>query len=276
MKCTILIVIGALAIAAGAYVASRFSQNPALAQSAIAETAPQENATQPPPAAVPVASTPTAKPHAAGFDPGPVSGPTPPAPAGAANSVNEMPPACRQAVEALVSPQAAFEEKQMAFKQLKDSGRLDQAISELEQRANANPKAVEYPAALGQAYLQKAGTLSDVREQGVLGLKADQTFEGALQLDPSNWDARFWKTCAMTYWPPQLGKGQEVIENFTELIRQQENLPAQTHFAQTYVMLGEQYAKQGNPDYAKQVWQRGAAFYPNDRQLAAKLTAPGK
>jgi len=93
-----------------------------------------------------------------------------------------------------------------------------------------------------------------------------------LQLDPSNWEAGFWKATAMSYWPPQLGKGQEVVERFAELIKQQENQPTQPQFAQTYVLLGEQYQKQGYPDYARQIWERGSGFFPNNSQLQQKLT----
>jgi len=179
-----------------------------------------------------------------------------------------------QAVETLVSPQASFEEKQAAWGLLRDSGKLDQAITEFEQRASASPTTAEYPATLGQAYLQKAGTLKDLREQGILGLKADQSFDAALNLDPANWEAGFWKATAMSYWPPQLGKSQEIIDRFLELIKLQETRAPQPQFAQTYATLGDQYQKQGYPDYAKQVWQRGAALFPNDTQLQQKLENP--
>ncbi len=177
----------------------------------------------------------------------------------------------QQALEVLVAPQAGFGQKQAAWEQLKNSGKLDQAIAELEQRATANPTVAGYPAALGQACLQKAGTLKDVREQGVLGLKADASFEAALNIDPNNWDARFWKATAMSYWPPQLNKGQEVVEQFLELVKQQETQPQQPHFAQTYLQLGDQYQKLDQAEYARQVWQRGAALFPNDAQFQARL-----
>jgi hypothetical protein len=180
----------------------------------------------------------------------------------------------QQMVQTLLSPQASFEQKQAVWQQLKDSGKMDLAISDLEQRATSNPNSAEYPAILGQAYLQKAGTLKDIREQGILGMKADQSFDTALNLDPANWDAEFWKAMAMSYWPPQLGKGQEVVERFAELIKQQETQPAQPQFAQTYVLLGEQYQKQGYADYAKQIWQRGATYFPNNPQLQEKLAQP--
>jgi len=176
----------------------------------------------------------------------------------------------QQALDTLVSSQATYDQKQAAWGQIQDAGRLDQAIAELEQRASANPNAAEYPATLGQAYLHKAGTVKDIREQGILGMKADQTFDAAMNIDPANWEAGFWKAVAMSYWPPQLNKGQEVIERFVELIKLQENQLPQPQFAQTYFLLGEQYQKQGYADYARQIWQRGAILFPNDSKLLEK------
>jgi tetratricopeptide (TPR) repeat protein len=178
-----------------------------------------------------------------------------------------------QALDTLTSPQAAFAQRQSAWKQLKDAGQLDQAITELEQRATTDPRTPGYPAALGQAYLQKAGSIQDLREQGILGMKADQTFDAALELDPNNWDARFWKATAMTYWPTMLGKSNETIEHFATLITQQESQAPQPHFAQTYTQLGDYYVKLGHADYAQQIWQRGAALFPENQDLRSKLAA---
>jgi len=178
-----------------------------------------------------------------------------------------------QNIDTLVSPHASFEEKQAVWKRLKETGKLDLAIGELEQRLASNPQVPEVSAALGQAYLKKCGQIQDVREQALLAMKADQTLEGALNLDPSNWEARFTKTVGMSYWPAELNKGKEVIQEFGKLIEQQESQPQQPHFARSYTWLGEQYRKAGYPDYAAQVWQRGAALYPSDAELRAKLAA---
>jgi len=178
----------------------------------------------------------------------------------------------QRTIETLLSAQASFDEKQAAWQQLKDCGKLDLAINELERGAASNPNSAQYPAALGQAYLQKAATLKDIREQGILGMKADQSFDTALSQDPSNWEAGFWKAAALSYWPPQLNKGQEVVERFAELIKLQETQPSQPQFAQTYVLLGEQYQKQGYADYARQIWRRGSALFPNDPRILEKLT----
>ena len=108
---------------------------------------------------------------------------------------------------------------------------------------------------------------------GIAGMQADQYFDSALKLDPSNWDAQFFKAVAMSYWPAELNKGPEVIQRLASLIDQQETMPPQPQFAQTYVRLGDQYLKAGQPDYAQQTWQLGAARFPTDPTLQTKIAS---
>jgi tetratricopeptide (TPR) repeat protein len=179
----------------------------------------------------------------------------------------------RQAVDTLASPQSSYPQKQAAWKQLRKSGKLDQAIRDLEQRMADDTRTPEFPALLGQAYLQKCATLQDVREQGILAMKADQAFDAALNLDSNNWEARFTKAVAMSYWPTQMNRGTEVMQHFSTLVEQQEAQSPQPQFAQTYVWLGREYAKYGHAREAREIWQRGAALYPNDQELRSNLGA---
>ena len=176
-------------------------------------------------------------------------------------------------VDVLVSPQTSYQQKQEAWKQLREAGKLDQAIAELEQRTANDPRNADNPAALGHAYLQKCGTIQDVREQGILAMQADKQFDAALNLGSSNWEARFMKAVAMSYWPPMLNKGDEVIQHFQTLIQQQEAQTPQPQFADTYAWLGDQYQKAGRADDARTVWQRGAALFPTDEKLQTKLAS---
>ena len=181
--------------------------------------------------------------------------------------------AIRNAVDVLVSAQATFEQKQAVWKQLREAGKLDPVISELERRGAEDPRTAAFPAALGQAYLQKCATLQDVREQGILGMQADKVFDTALGLDPSNWEARFTKAVALSYWPATMNKSQEVIDHFLTLIQQQESQSPQPQFAETYLWLGDQYQKSGNAESARASWQRGAALFPAHDKLAARLAS---
>jgi len=176
-----------------------------------------------------------------------------------------------QSVDTLVSAQATYSQKQEAWKQLREAGKLDQAITELEHRVADDPRSAECAAALGQAYLQKCGTIQDVREQGMLALQADKVFDTALTLDSANWEARFTKAMAMSYWPTNMNKGDEVIQHFQMLIQQQEALTPQPQFAETYLWLGDQYQKYGRSNDAHAVWQRGATLFPSHEKLLTRL-----
>jgi tetratricopeptide (TPR) repeat protein len=104
-------------------------------------------------------------------------------------------------------------------------------------------------------------------------MQADKLFDAALSLDAANWEARFTKAVALTYWPPNLNKGEEVIQHFQTLIQQQETQPPQPEFAEPYAWLGEQYQKAGRTEDARTVWQRGATLFPADEKLRTKLTS---
>jgi tetratricopeptide (TPR) repeat protein len=199
----------------------------------------------------------------------------PPAPTSLTASVASSiaAPTFSEPVQRLVSPQSTYAQKQAAWKELRDRGELDHAITEIEQAVKANPANAEYSAALGETYLQKLQTTPDLRDQNVLAMKADQSFDTALNTDPSNWDARFWKARALSFWPAEFNKSQEVMQLYSTLIDQQEAQPPQPQFAKTYVYLGEQYQKAGYADMALDMWRRGAALFPTDQALQEKLAA---
>jgi tetratricopeptide (TPR) repeat protein len=185
------------------------------------------------------------------------------------NSTNSTP--FRQAMAILVSPQTSFQQRQAAWKQLRDAGQLDQALAALKEGAANNPTSAEYPTALGEAYVYKLQTIRDFHEVSILALQADQSFNAALGLDPANWEAQFFKAAALSRWPPEMNKGPEVIQQLSNLIDQQETMPPQPQFAQTYVLLGDQYKKADQPDYAAQTWRLGLAKFPGDSTLQGRI-----
>ena len=188
---------------------------------------------------------------------------------------NSTPPsAFRQAIDILVSPQTSFQQRQAAWKQLRDAGELDQALATLKQGAADNPSSAEYPTALGEAYVYKLQTIRDFHEVSILALQADQSFNTALGIEPTNWEAKFFKAAALSRWPPEMNKGPEVIQQFSNLIDQQEAMPPQPQFAQTYLLLGDQYRKTGQHDYAVQTWRLGLAKFPGDSALQGRIAHP--
>lgn len=188
------------------------------------------------------------------------------------NSINPTP--FHKAMDILVSPQSNFQQRQAAWKQLRDAGELDQALANLKDGASNNPSSAEYSTALGEAYVYKLQTLKDFNEVAILALKADQSFNAALGVDPANWEAQFFKAASLSHWPADMNKSPEVIQQLSHLIDQQETMPSQPQFAQTYLMLGDQYKKAGQPDYAIQTWRFGLAKFPGNPALQGRMTQP--
>ena len=188
------------------------------------------------------------------------------------NSTDSTP--FRRAMDVLVSRQASFQQRQAAWKKLRDAGELDQALATLKQDATNNPTSAEYSIALGEAYVYKLQTIRDFHQVAILALQADQSFNTALGIDPANWEAQFFKAATLSRWPAEMNKGPDVIQQLSNLIDQQEAMPPQPQFAQTYVLLGDQYKKAGQPGYAVQTWRLGLVKFPADSTLQQRIANP--
>jgi tetratricopeptide (TPR) repeat protein len=170
-------------------------------------------------------------------------------------------------------------EKHELFQQLLKSGQMDAAIAELKQRAADNPNNPEIPTTIGEALLNQvaaikaAGGSND--QMGILAMQADQDFDTALKIDPQNWEANFVKASMMYYWPASLQMDGDVVQRLSGLIDQQDTLPSQPEFAQTYLVLGNEYQKIGQPDKALATWQLGLTKFPNNSALQQKISGAG-
>jgi tetratricopeptide (TPR) repeat protein len=171
-------------------------------------------------------------------------------------------------MEILVSP-ASFAQKQAAWNGLKNAGQLDQAIHELEQRMANDPQRPEYVAALGEAYMKKCATMTDVREQAILAMQADKTLEKA-----SIWIHRTGRRVS----PSRLGcrlavrlnKSPQVVHEFLTLIQQEERQPKEPQSRSHIYGSAKEYKKAGQAENALQIWQRGAALFPENKELQTK------
>jgi tetratricopeptide (TPR) repeat protein len=185
----------------------------------------------------------------------------------ATNSIHKM-------VDALLTAKSA-QEKHNLFQQLIKSGQIDDAIAELKLRAAQNPNDPEIPTTLGEAMINKVGAIhaagGDINEEGILAMQADQSFNAALKIDPQNFEAQLVKSISQTYWPAEPARDAQVVQTLSGLIDRQETMASQPDFAQTYIYLGNEYQKIGQPDKAQATWQLGATKFPNDPTLQKKL-----
>jgi len=234
-------------------------------------TEPTVVATPEPIEPAPIVAKPTPAPASEPASPPP---PTPAASATPSNPESEAVAAFRQTIDRLLTPQYPAQ-KQELFDRLRTSGQIDAAITELQRRAKETPGDANLHTTLGEAMLNKVRLLhetgADINEQGILAMQADQTFNAALKIDPKNWEAQFVKYSTMYYWPAEMQRDTEVAQRLSSLIDQQESLPAQPHFAQTYVVLGNQYLKMGKADFAEATWRLGLSKFPSDATLLNKL-----
>ncbi len=230
------------------------------------EPAPSENAAPPSPQAQLVVAQAPAAPQPAVITPSPGSQP----------SVESPTNAIRAMSEALLSAKSGLE-KQAIFDELRTNGNLEAVTADLKQLAVQNPTDPEIPTTLGEAdineirALKAAGGSDD--QIGVLALQADQAFDAALQIDPNNWEAQFVKYSTLFYWPANPQTDNQAVQGLTSLIDQQQNMPSSPQFAQTYVMLGNEYQKIGQPDKALATWELGAQEYPADSTLQQKIAS---
>jgi tetratricopeptide (TPR) repeat protein len=229
------------------------------------ESAPAESAAIPPPQLA-VAQTNTALQVAA-------SSPSA-AQTSATNSVSPI----HKKVEVLLAAKSGAEKREM-FAELAKDGQLDAAVADLKQMAADNPNNPEIPTTIGEAELNEIramkenGTADANYDQiGILAMQADQEFSTALQIDPKNWEAQFVKSSSMYYWPANPQVDNQVVQNLTGLIDQQETMAPNQDFAQTYLLLGNEYQKIGQSDKAMATWQLGAQEYPGNAQLQQKLS----
>ena len=245
----------------------------AAAPAPVAEAAPanqpvEPESTEPVPQFQPVATQPASAPQEE------VASSTPTTTATQADSASPV----HKLVLTLLNAKSAAE-KQAAFDELRKNGELDAAIADLKQQAAENPNNPEIPTTIGEAELNEVRSLAENggqtinRDQmGILAMQADQEFDAALQIDPKNWEAQFVKASMMYYWPANPQTDNQVVQNLTSLIDQQETMPSNPNFAQTYVTLGNEYQKIGEPDKAIATWQLGAQEYPADSTLQKKIT----
>lgn len=200
--------------------------------------------------------------------PTPVANPAPSSPE------SEAAAEFRKTIDTLLKPRFAGQ-KQELFDRLRTSGQMDAVIAELQRRAKENPGDAAIPTTLGEAMLNKVRQLheagADVNEVGILAMQADQSFNAALKLDPSNWEAQFVKYSTMIYWPADAKRDNEAAQKLAGLIDQQETMPQNPHFAQTYIALGNQYQKMGKADFAEATWRLGLSKFPGDPTLQQKL-----
>ena len=158
------------------------------------------------------------------------------------------------------------------WEQIREAGKLDEVVEAFRERAMNSPNSADAQCDYGVALVQQLQSSGDdMMKTASLARLADRAFDEALDIDDGHWSARFNKAISLSFWPQAMGRGPEAVENFETLIAQQEAMPPEPRFANTYFYLGNMHAQNGRMDEARKIWQRGAVLFPNNEQLAEKL-----
>lgn len=162
-----------------------------------------------------------------------------------------------------------FDSLVAAWKEIEEAGHGDAVIAQFENGAKAAPGDADaqfhYGSILLVALQNKPTTM-----QGEYAMKADAAFDRALENDEQHWGARFSKATSLSFWPKITGKQTEAMKHFEVLMSQQEAGQTKPEFAQTYLFLGNMYQDNGQGDKAKEVFERGLRYFPNDAGLKAQ------
>jgi hypothetical protein len=171
--------------------------------------------------------------------------------------------------ERILSGTLSSDEVQVLWQRLRDEKTIDGVLAEIERLAGNAPNNPDLQNELGKAYIQKLFDAGIGPLAATYGEKADGAFDRALALDENHWEARFQKALALSNWPAFLGKQGESMHQFEILIEQQERGGTSAHdgYPETYLILGNLYAQNGETTKANELWQRGLARFPTHAGL---------
>ncbi len=172
-------------------------------------------------------------------------------------------PRMTEAAEALRSCSGLAERRQLPDAEV--SGRRAQAL--FQKRLERQPRDVEALVGLARAESQCIIPSADMATQGELSAHAIELLENALEMEPKHWTARFILASINLRSPSFLGRAPRAAKDFDELLRQQGDRTDNPRFARVFEYRGVMYARMGQADSARALFERGARLFPADTTL---------
>ena len=169
----------------------------------------------------------------------------------------------------LEDPLLTETEKAQLWREVREHGHVDAVLAELERRVQGAPYDADLHADLGLAYLNKMLTMENGLDRGAWGERGATAFAEALEIDETNWDARF--ALAQHQWWADL-RGDS-IQNLELLVAQQKGRTHEPKHSQAYLWLGNIYMDRGKAVQARATWSSGLSLFPGDVELAERLAA---
>jgi tetratricopeptide (TPR) repeat protein len=145
---------------------------------------------------------------------------------------------------------------------------VEDAIERLERAVEQDPRNPDLYVALAAARTVKLATTSPGPEQGGMWKRVEAAYDGALEIEPDHWRARFGKAYGTSMIPAHFGRRPEAIRQFEELVEIQERREPEDRHVEVYVRLAFLLREDGKEDRARDVILRGIRRFPQNRRLA--------
>lgn len=184
-------------------------------------------------------------------------------------SAQQDPGAVAAAFQRLLDPNLTAADRAAIWEEVAKAGMLDAVVTEFERRALASPQDSGAHTDLGAAYHQKMRFSGGGPEAGKWGRMGSEAYAKALELDETNWAARFAQAQHFYYADMQ----GDALTHLNVLREQQKSRRAEERHAEAFIFLGNLYLEQGNRSEAKKVWEEGMVLFPNHSQLRALVQA---
>ncbi|HHI67936.1 MAG TPA: tetratricopeptide repeat protein [Planctomycetes bacterium] len=192
-------------------------------------------------------------------------------PGGAVPAGRASDPVLEAALGQVLKEGLSLEERARLWDDLARRGLLEEVVRALEEKAGERPDDLKILLLLGEGARRMAALAAGGPEREDWIEMADQAYERALGRNPDNWEARFGRAALLASTPAGPGRRVDGENRLKELIRWQEEKTSKQVFSKTYLLLGDLYAREGNREEARKIWERGLARFPENEELRKRL-----
>ncbi len=158
-------------------------------------------------------------------------------------------------------------ERDELWAQVQEAGATDELVSRFEAIAGDQSRDATAQLQLARAYFAKMRSTPGGPQAGKWGSRGADALLRALELDETNWEARF-ALARHYYWADMQA---ESLREFELLVRQQRDRTPLDKHAEAFVWLGHLYYNLDRAEDAEKTWRSGLDLFPKDTALQSRL-----
>lgn len=147
---------------------------------------------------------------------------------------------------------------------------FDRSIDFFKRLVARHPASANARMNLGFAFVDKIPVVGDLR-QALLGRSAIDQFSKSLDAR-TTWLACYTRGRIRLFYPDRFGQAKGAVADLERALQVQRAEPARPYHVRTFVTLGDAYYwRVHDLAKARRMWEEGAARFPADRDLRARL-----